>query len=319
MLSRVGEAIFWMSRYIERAENYARIMGVNLNLTLDLPPGLTQQWEPIIRITGDEEDYEKRYTDFNRDNVVKFMTFDPENPNSILSCLQAARENARSVRENISTEMWEHLNEFYLHVKEIYLSNQWPFIDHIEFYNSIRKNAHTFAGITSNTLSHSDGYRFVVLGRYLERADKTTRILDVKYFLLLPGLNYIGSQLDLLQWGALLKSVSALEMYNKKYMTINNVNIVEFLLLDRDFPRTVFFCLNRANRELGKVSGADQTGMTMNLPQKLLGRLESEISYRDSQEIINNGLHEYLDHIQTRLNEIGVALHDTFFDLRTNQ
>src|SRR5581483_1517949 len=186
MLSRVAESIYWMSRYVERAENVARFIDVNLNLMLD-SSSEGQQWQPLVNITGDDETFGKRYSEPTEQNVIQFLTFDKENPNSIISCLRAARENARSVREIISSEMWLQLNQFYLHVNSAAATGKLVDSPH-DFFSEVKLASHLFTGITDATMTHGEGWHFSQLGRMLERADKTSRILDVKYFILLRSL-----------------------------------------------------------------------------------------------------------------------------------
>ena len=184
MLSRVADSIYWMGRYVERAENVARFVDVNLNLMLDAPTGVDQQWQPLVNITGDHEGFTKRYGEATQEKVIQFLTFDRENPNSILSCLRAARENARSVREIISSEMWLQLNQFYLMVNSAAVTTNGHETPH-DFFTEVKLASHLFAGVTDSTMTHGEAWHFCQLGRKLERADKTSRILDVKYFILL--------------------------------------------------------------------------------------------------------------------------------------
>ncbi|HEY1068076.1 MAG TPA: alpha-E domain-containing protein, partial [Pirellulales bacterium] len=170
MLSRVADAIYWMSRYVERAENLARFVDVTLNMMLDLPEGMREQWMPLIYTTGDHETFTERYGAPTQDNVVRFLAFDRQNPNSILSCLYAARENARSVRDTISSEMWEELNTFYYMVKDA-ADNRDSTESAPDFFHDVKMGSHLFKGITDNTMSHNEGWHFAQLGRLLERAD----------------------------------------------------------------------------------------------------------------------------------------------------
>lgn len=221
MLSRVADSIYWMNRYVERAENVARFVDVNLNLLLDAPLGMEQQWEPIVITTGDQEFFRERYGEATADNILRFLTFDREYPNSIISCLRSARENARSVREVISSEMWEQVNDFYLMVNEA--ANVGSLSELHHFFPQVKMASHLFAGVMDATMTHNEGWHFGELGRLLERADKTGRILDVKYYILLPAVTDVGSPLDDLQWIALLKSASAYEMYRKRQYRITPV------------------------------------------------------------------------------------------------
>ena len=201
MLSRVAESIYWMTRYIERAENVARFVDVNLNLMLDFPGSSDQQWQPLVDITGDTEDFKERYGEASQASVIRFLTFDTKNSNSILSSVRAARENARSVREIISSSMWEHLNQSYLMLTAA-ASRRREISDPHELFSSVKTASQAFTGITDTTMTHNEGWHFCRLGRQLERADKTSRILDVKYFLLLPKVDDVGTTVDDVQWAA---------------------------------------------------------------------------------------------------------------------
>ena len=311
MLSRVADSIYWMSRYIERAENVARFVDVNLNLMLDLPGNSGPQWQPLVDISGDTEPFAERYDTPSRRNVIQFLTFDTQNPNSILSCLRAARENARSVREIISSEMWEQANQFYLLVSAA-AGNRRYVTDPQELLGSVKMASQLFAGVTDATMTHGEGWHFSRLGRKLERADKTSRIVDVKYFLLLPAIHDVGTTVDDVQWAAVLRSASAFEMYRKKHGRIWPDRIVEFLLLDREFPRAIRNCLNSTRESLHAISGTPQ-GMFRNPAEQLLGLLCSELAYAHIDEIIASGLHEYLDELQTKMNQVGRHIRDTFF------
>ncbi len=314
MLSRVANSIYWMSRYLERAENVARFIDVNLNLTLDMQGQLDEQWAPLVNTTGDYDLFAKRYRVPTRDNVMHFLTFDRENPNSILSCVRNARENARSVREIISSEMWEQANRFYLLVKEA-SRNKFLLENPHEFYSSVKMASHLFDGITEATMSHGEAWHFLQMGELLERADKTSRILDVKYFILLPEAQAVGTTIDNIQWAALLKSASALEMYRKHFKQIDPFKVADFLILNRDFPRSVLYCLDRATLSLHAITGSSEDAFS-NKAEQGLGRLLGELNYTQIEEIIHEGLHEFLDKLQDRLNWIDDAIYESFFTLR---
>ncbi|MEO6036353.1 MAG: alpha-E domain-containing protein [Verrucomicrobiota bacterium] len=316
MLSRVAESIYWMSRYVERAENVARFIGVNLTLMLD-SSDREQQWAPLVNTTGDHEDFEKRYKMATEENVLRFLTFDRDNPNSIISCLRAARENARSVREIISSEMWLQLNTFYLKVNDAATRGKGMESPH-DFYTSVKLSSHLFMGITDATMTHGEGWHFCRLGRKLERADKTSRILDVKYFILLRSVADVGTPLDDTQWAAVLRSASAFEMYRKKHGRIWPKGIVQFLLLDREFPRAIHFCLREANESLHAISGTPLEQSTSDV-EKLLGGLCTYLASTSVDEIINNGLHEYLDHLQDQMNLVGTKVFEMFFAQRVRE
>jgi len=312
MLSRVADSIYWMNRYVERAENVARFVDVNLNLLLDAPVGMEQQWEPIVITTGDQEFFRQRYGEATAENILKFLTFDREYPNSIISCLRSARENARSVREVISSEMWEQVNDFYLMVNEAADGGLISELHH--FFPQVKMASHLFAGVMEATMAHTEGWHFGQLGRLLERADKTGRILDVKYYILLPAVTDVGSSLDDLQWIALLKSASAYEMYRKRQYRITPRGVTEFLILNREFPRSILFCLLQAERSLHEISGTPP-GTWRTDSDRALGRLRSELDYLTIDEITQQGLHEFLDNLEVRLNEVGEKIFADFFAL----
>jgi uncharacterized alpha-E superfamily protein len=313
MLARVADSIYWMSRYVERAENVARFIEVNLNLMLDLPVGSAQQWKPLVDTTGDAAEFAKRYGGATQRDVIQFLTFDHENANSIRSCLRAARENARSVREIISSEMWEQVNQFYLMVNSADAGSR---TDPQDLFASVRMAGHLFTGVTDATMTHNEGWHFCRLGRMLERADKTSRILDVKYFLLLPTAADVGTTADDIQWAAVLRSASAFEMYRKTHGRIAPERVVEFLLFEKDFPRAIQYCLVRARESVHAISGTP-AGVFRYPVERLLGELCSEIAYSRIEAIITAGLHEHLDRLQTKMNEVGTGIAETFFAARS--
>lgn len=313
MLSRVADSIYWLNRYVERAEHIARFIDVNFNLWLDSPTGVAQQWEPIILTTGDLPLFQERYGAATAENVIRFLTFDRDYPNSIVSCLYYARENARSIREIISSEMWQHINAFY-HLVSDTAAN--PPSDLSNFFSEVKLASHLFAGITNGTLTRNEGWHFGNIGRLLERADKTTRILDVKYFILLPSVKDVGTTLDELQWMALLRSASAYEMYRKRGLhRITPKSVAEFLILDPEFPRSIRFCIQQVEQSLHQITGTP-SGTWSNPVERSLGRLKSDLDYVTIDEIIDTGLHEFLDGLQRRINEAGDKIFETFFDLQ---
>jgi uncharacterized alpha-E superfamily protein len=315
MLSRVANSIYWLNRYIERAENIARFSDVNFNMSLDMPIGMVQQWEPLIMTSGDRDLFFERYGEVTPENVIRFLTFDEEYPNSILSCLNSARENARSVREIISSEIWEQVNSFYHFVQDAAKSTQvinWP-----SFFRRVKQESHLYVGIANVTMTHNEGWHFGQMGRFLERADKTTRILDVKYFILLPSARDIGSTLDELQWAALLRSASAYEMYRKQDLQrINPTAVARFLLLDPAFPRSIRFCIHQAERSLQRITGTPK-GTWCNPAERYLGKLRSDLDYLIIDEVIESGLHEFLDGLQSRISAVDDCIFDLFFELKT--
>ncbi|OCQ95953.1 hypothetical protein BCD67_22940 [Oscillatoriales cyanobacterium USR001] len=313
MLSRVADSIYWLNRYVERAENIARFADVNFNLMLDSPTGITQQWEPLVKITGDLPLFQARYGEATAENVIQFLTFDTEYPNSIISCLRSARENARSIQEIISSEMWQQVNQFYMMVQEA--ANQQTMSQLLEFLAEVKMAGHLFAGVMDATMTHNEGWHFGQMGRFLERADKTSRILDVKYFILLPSVQYVGTALDEIQWMALLKSASAYEMYRKrKQHRITPTGVAEFLIMDREFPRSIHFCLLQAESSLHEITGTPSN--TWKTPvERALGRSRAELDYLTIEEIIKKGLHEFMDDLQQQINDVGHKIFESFFAL----
>jgi len=314
MLSRVADSICWMSRYIERAENVARFMDVNLNLMLDSPLGQEQQWQPLINTSGDHELFAKRYGKATRDSVIQFLTFDVEYSSSILSCLRSARENARSIREIISSEMWEQINRFYLMVTEA-ANDLQSSVGQDKFFNEVKEASHLFNGIAEATLTRNEAWHFLRLGRMLERADKTSRILDVKYFILLRSASDVGSPIDDIHWASVLRSASAFEMYRKRHGRLSPDGIVEFLLLDPEFPRAIRYSLNSARESLHAISGTPLETFR-NPAERFLGQLCSDLAYAEVEEVVKGGLHEYLDELQTKMNQVSQGIYDTFFARR---
>lgn len=313
MLSRVADSIYWMARYVERAENLARFIDVTLNLLLDQPQDAGRQWAPLVNTTGDDEYFAAHYGAPTEANVIRFLAFDRDYPNSIIASLAAARENARTVREAISSEAWEQLNEFFLFVRNA--APREVAANSADFFGAVKQHSHLFNGVLDATMSHDKGWHFANLGRLLERADKTSRILDVKYFTLLPHVEDVGTTLDDLQWSAVLRSVSGFEMYRKRHHAITVRRVVQFLILDRAFPRAARFCLGGADDSLHEICGTGN-GTYSNAAEQRLGRLRSELDYTDVETIIQGGLHEYIDRLQTQLNAVGDAVNETFFAAR---
>jgi len=310
LLSRVADAVYWMGRYIERAENVARFLDVNHNLMLDLPQGYQDQWQPIVDTTGDRALFAQRCGTATRERVVKFLAFDPDYPNSIHSCILTARENARSVRETISSEMWEQINSMYLLIaqeKGKGAPMQLP-----AFCHQVRMACHLFHGIAEVTMTHNEAWHFIRLGRNLERADKTSRILDVKYFILLPSVKDVGTPYDDVQWTAVLKSVSGFEMYRKRHGRIAPDRIVEFLLLDGEFPRALRYCIGRADRSLHVITGSSPDRYSCSSEQRL-GLLRGELDFTHVEGILSGGLHEFCDALQGKMNTIDECISNDFF------
>ncbi|HUR32503.1 MAG TPA: alpha-E domain-containing protein [Vicinamibacterales bacterium] len=309
LLSRVADSIYWIGRYIERAENVARFIGVNLNLQIDLPLAPAHQWQPLIDTSGDTDAFKEKYGTATQARVIEYLAYDAENPNSIASCLRYARENARSVRETISSEMWTQINSMYLQLQS---QQSLPEPERmLDAFRDIRLGCHMFLGVTEATMSQNEAWHFLNLGRMLERADKTSRILDVKYFMLLPSTADVGTPYDDIHWTAVLKSVSGFEMYRKKFGRITPGSVVDFLVMDADFPRAVRFCIGCASDSLHAITGTPGGAYSCQ-SERLMGQLRAELDFTSVESVIQGGLHEYLDGLQLTMNAIDMSLRSDF-------
>lgn len=311
MLSRAADSVFWIGRYVERAENLARIIDIHLQLMLDLPPGAPEPWKPLIATTGDLLRYLERCDETTRESAIEFLTFDSGNPNSIQSCLRAARENARSIRDVLSSEMWEHLNATYLHVSSESAPREARESPHA-FFNDIKLASRLFEGLTDDTLLHGEEWHFSRLGRMIERADKISRILDLRYF----WASASGGSPQDNEGAVVLHSASALELYRKRHGHLSWPRIVEFLLLDRGFPRSVHFCLVGAEEALHAISGTP-LGTFRTPAEQRLGQLRSELAFARAEQVLAEGLHDALDALQLSLNLASDAVAAEFFAPQT--
>jgi uncharacterized alpha-E superfamily protein len=314
MLSRVADSLYWMSRYVERAENIARILDVNLQLMLDLPKlGAEEEkkiWSPVLRSTGEHEDFEKLYKSTSSENVIDFLTLNTKNSNSIINCITSARENARHVREQISLEMWEEINRTYLWMKGQTLKKILK-VGPYEFFNDVKNASHLFQGITDGTMTHGEDWDFIQVGTYLERADMVTRLLDAndEIFINAPDSLMNGGTL---QWSAILRSCSSHDAYRKFYVAqVEPDKVVEFLILNEFFPRSIRFCAGALDEALRRISGCQEERFT-NQAEKLSGRLVAELNYSALEDIKTVGMHKYMDELQVKLNAIGEAIFQTY-------
>ena len=310
MLSRVAESIYWMSRQVERAENLARYLEVTHNLILDQPENLVDPWEPLIQVTGDDEFFHEHYEVPNGESVTQFLAFDNDYPNSMISSLRQARENSRGVRESLSSETFEQLNDFYHFVSNA--AQQSVLDSPNEFFDAVRRIAIQWTGVVDSTMSRDIGWHFANVGRLIERADKTSRILDVKYFNLLPRVDDVGTAVDDLQWSALLLAISGFEAYRRQHHLINIDKVVEFFLFNSTFPRSILFCVSGADDSLGAVeslSASDSAGSAQRLTKVLRHRL----SETGVKEVFAGGMHQFIDSLQVELNQIADAMNQDYF------
>jgi uncharacterized alpha-E superfamily protein len=316
MLSRVANSLYWMSRYIERAENIARIVDVNLQLLLDLrdlnDERLSEHWMPIVQSTGEEEAFLELHKSATGQSVTEFLVFQMENPNSIISSVFQARENARMVRDQITVELWEELNRLYLFVRSHEARKVWR-QSPSDFFQQIKAGSLHLAGIGYATILRNEGWWFSQAGKFIERADKTSRILDVRYQTLPErGAPKTISQAEALDWQAILRSCSAWDAYKSlRGVEAHPRLVAEFLLLNEDFPRSARFCVGELNAALRHISGV-AGGRFCNDAEKLAGRLEAELQFSTIDEIFDAGLHGYLDQFQSKLNAVGNALFDAY-------
>jgi uncharacterized alpha-E superfamily protein len=314
MLSRVADSLYWMGRYIERAENIARFLDVNWHLTLDM--ALTQQshWSALVSVTGDMERYDSLYEENTRDNVIRFLAIDGNYANSIWSCLNNARENARAVRDMLPLEMWELINVFF-HIIDKEAKNPVDLFDNpYTFCDEVKRRSLTISGLAYESMDHNEAWLFFNLGRMFERADKTSRILDVKYFILLPHLQDVGTIVDMVQWSALLKAASSFQAYRHREGRITPAGVARFMLMSHTFPRSVLYCLTEAQRLLHEITGT-RIGYFSNDAEKLLGKLCADLSFHSIEDILKEGLHEFTDRLQLKINEVDTAVFQTFFSI----
>lgn len=311
MLSRVADSVYWVSRYIERAENVARFVDVSQSLSL----GGVPQWAPLVFASGDEELFNELYGECTATNVLQFLLFDERNSNSILSCLIKARENARTIREILSVSLWEAINRFYLRVREAAQDPEPILQNPAVFLERVKRHSHEVIGVNEATMSHGEAWNFGRIGQLIERADKTSRILDVKYFVLLPDVTKVGSALDVLQWSALLESTSALHMYRKRFGRIAPRSVAEFLILDPQFPRSMQFCVLSAMNSLQQITGYT-AGESMTPAELLFEDLRVRLQRLSIHDIVQIGMHEFIDSFQASMNAIGAAIHQGYFVVR---
>jgi uncharacterized alpha-E superfamily protein len=310
MLSRTADHLFWMARYTERAENTARMLDVNVQTAL-LPQSADateRGWRAMLGISELEEAFHAKYPKFSGSDVIDFMTRDPANPSSIVSCLASARENARAVRGKLTTEVWETHNTTWLEVQN-QLRNRSLRNDPSPFFEWVKYRSHLSRGVTIGTMLKDEAFYFIRLGTHLERADNTARILDVKFH----GAAQSGPssdlgeptvqdpQRDFYYWAAILRSVSAFEIYRKVYRdVITPARVAELLMLRPDMPRSLLGCLEEVVANLKQVAN-DNSART----ERFAGRLHAQLKFANIDDILEQGLHDYLERFLADINELG--------------
>jgi uncharacterized alpha-E superfamily protein len=327
MLARVAESLNWMARYIERAEDVTRLLAVNFNALLDtasLDSG--PAWEPIVVMNGDAALFHEVYGVTSAQSVIEFLLWHPLNPNAVSACVTRARENARSVRERISSEMWEHVNRLYFLVREV--DRAAVLRSPHEFFRAVRDGSQAFQGVTAATMTHDEPYEFIRLGTHLERADKTVRLLEAKYQEVsrLP----VGSAETALELLALLRSCSAFEPFRRAPgLNLETNRVVEYLLLSRTFPRAVLFCVNACLQSVERVNeaaassagaaGSASGGLEQPRPDhplRSLGRLSADLEYLNIEDVLGDRMEAYLGALLVRLNAAGADLARSYFNTR---
>jgi uncharacterized alpha-E superfamily protein len=310
LLARYADCIFWLARYVERAENLARILDVNETFSRDSRGG--QNWRSIVQLNSDEERFFANHKAAAAHNVVNFYVVDGDNPTSIVSTIRYARENARTLRPLISTEMWVQLNVFYNRLAELRTEDLAPG-NLAALFAMIKEACQTHTGITEGTFFRDQGWYFYQIGRYIERADQTTRLLDIKYHLLLPSVADVGSPVDVSQWNALLRSAAGYHAYRRLHAASTTpARVAGFMLLNNAFPRSVHHCVREVGRLLGEVKSHHGLRNGNDAAEEL-DRLQAVLGTFDIAAILRRGLHEFLDSIQRQLMAVTRELSIAFF------
>jgi uncharacterized alpha-E superfamily protein len=310
MLSRVADSLYWMSRYLERAEHTARLIDVELQLGLDQSPeAAAGRWLRLLaacQVSAPPEG------SIDATWLTQILTLDRTNPSSILSCVAAARENLRQVREQCSSEMWEQLNRLYLQVNGTTQSEAWMLNSHL-FFRAVQDGAHLFQGVTDSTMSHGEGWQYIQLGRFVERTEVLARLIGTHFSSLAHPFEQAVESEEYLQWVGLLKSCAAFEAYCKTYTAeLRPVRVTEFLLLNPEFPRSVRFSVEMVYRALTAI--AQITERKEEQPERLAGRLRASLSFSQIEEIMASGANAYVDSVRWQCAQAHSAIHQVYFD-----
>ncbi len=306
MLSRVAENIYWMARYIERAENTARLITVTTNLILDLPKSANVGWEPIIEIMGSEKLFHEHYTEIDERNILRFMIADQNNPGSIVSSLQMARENARTIRDIIPRETWERINDLFLAAKSNTQSGIARKNRH-SYLQNIILGAQTITGQLAGTMYHDIGYDFLRMGRNLERADMTTRIIDVRSADLLEEEHEGLTPYENIQWMSVLKSLTGYQMYRRIIQVrVRRADVLKFLLQEKKFPRAFYHATCEVESCLNNLPRNTECKRQINALQKTVLSVNPEKLKQDD-------LHKFIDKLQLGLMTVHNIIADTYF------
>ncbi|MEC8607008.1 MAG: alpha-E domain-containing protein [Cyanobacteriota bacterium] len=310
MLCRVADSLYWIFRYIERAENLVRFLEVGWSVSLDNPSGNPSQWTSLIDACADRRLFEELHPTASPADVITFITRQPENPNAISNCIAIARENARQIRDTLPTDLFEELNALHLLLQDdpLFWHQRLP-----EQLQQIRRSCQTLYGLQNCTMQRDQSWLFANLGCLMERADKTARMLDVKYFLLLPSPEDVGGPLDELQWIALLRSLSGYQMFRRQQsLEITPARVAGFLLLNRQFPRSVSYCIEEIISTVDRIERSTANPVQGDLRQALEA-LRITWTTMPIEDLINIGLHQGIDHLQSQLNAVHGQLQQTYF------
>ena len=312
MLSRIADSLFWLARYIERAEDTARILDVNYHMLLEQSQDAYQlRWEPLMVMAGEENLFRKLYSEVNAENVFEFLAFRHDNPSSIVQCIAKARENARTIRDCISREMWEDINGLYHMVSRFNPTDEIVAGPH-RFCDKIKFGTHRFHGVTDATLEHDEGWQFLRIGWSLERAEMTSRLVDVQYQNLLDELPTLGTP-DNHQWMAVLRSVGAFEAYHRQFhSSIEPEKVAGMLILQPLHPRSIRYSTTEVQSGLRAISGTSP-GSYANEAERLAGRVVERLSYDKIEEIFKQGLHSYLNELSDMFRLIGSDIARNYF------
>jgi uncharacterized alpha-E superfamily protein len=306
MLSRVAENIYWMARYIERAENTARLTNVNSNLLLDLPRNVRLGWEPLLDITGGRSLFFDLYQEADERSTIRFLVTNQHNPSSILSSLKMARENARTIRDIIPRESWEQINQLYLSAKEN-VSHVLARNGRFEYLRQVILGAQTITGLLAGTMNHDEGYDFLRMGRNLERADMTTRIVDVRSATLLSETHEDLTPFENIQWMSVLKSLTAYQMYRRTTrIRVRRPDVLRFLLQEPTFPRSVMHALGEVESCLSHLPANEK-------PVKALGTLQRKVERARPERLQQEELHEFIDVLQQGLAKLHNRIAASYF------
>ena len=314
MLSRTAENLFWSARYIERADSLARLLEVGYRISLipNTESGYTNEWESILETSGIKNEYLKKYKTISKEKIIFYLLFDPQNSSSVKNCIKTARENIRMVRTAVTLEVWNAVNSSYHELDKNMKDTKSLLKELPEIIEWIKKQVNLIRGTILNTQLINDGYDFLILGTYFERADFTARIIDVKYFILLPSADYIGSEIDNFQWSLMLRSISSFRAFKWAYGSkeINSNKIIDFLVLNMMCPRSLIFSIEKINHHLERLEKFyDQTEIN----QININKFYKSFKKLNVNKILEIGLHNFLKDFIKKLSSFYINIEKKYF------